>query len=268
MTPLRLYLRLLLIAAFMPLLTACGMFGHESVAVENVADSASYAEAGKPAVSAMLDVDYPSGGDPLMVRGVKQWMGALLGLTDTTAMAGAEQFATAFFTQNEPGKEMLKNHPAGYRYHLTVRKADETAAYVTFVVTTEATDGPTVTATCTGATFLKPTAKVFGYEMFVEDKPRSIALMVAEGLKETLGAETLEDLKHFVAPGSLSSSDCGVNALPQAAPWIEDGEMVFQYAQGELRDGSFGPTQARVPLSKAEKFFSATFRRALEEAAK
>ncbi len=249
-------------------LSSCGLFSHESVEVEHVSDSVGYAEAGKPVVSALLEVDYPSGGDPLMVRGVKQWMGGLLGLTDTTAMAGAEQFVEAFYKQNEPGKEMLKNFPAGYQYNLTVKKVDETAAYVTFLITTHTRSGAEEMTMHTGATFVKPTAKIFGYEMFVADRPRSLAVLVMNGLCKTLDAEDFNTLTRYIDASCFSPLDNGVNKLPQAAPWIEGDDVVFQYAADELRCDSIALPQARVPLAQAKEFFSPSFVRALEEANK
>lgn len=243
------------------------MFTHESVGTENVADSASYEENGKTcAVS--LDVDYPAGGDPLMVRGVKQWMGGLLGLTDTTAMAGPAKFAEAFFKKNEPGREMLKNHPEGYRYELTVRKAVEAKAYVTFVIDTRTADGASVAFVCRGATFVKPTAKVFGYDMFAEENARSLAVLLTKGLQRFFEAEDFASLTREVPSELFSPTDQGVNVLPQADPWIEDGDVVFQYAQGELQGATASSPQVRVPLREARPLFSPDFKRALQEAEK
>lgn len=260
-------LALFLCSAFALLTASCGMFTHESVGTETLKDSTTYSERGTTC-TVLLDVDYPDGGDPLMVRSVKQWMGGLLNLTDTTAMAGVEKFAEAFFKQNETGKEMLKDHPEGYRYELTVRKVDETGAYVTFVITTQTKEGAQTTATRIGATFMKPTGKIFGYGMFVEDKPRSLAVMVMRGLQEHFKADDFATLTKYINASCFSPSDQGVAELPELEPWIESDEVVFQYAQNELQGDSLLLPQARVPIGKANEFFSPDFRRALEEAVK
>lgn len=257
-----------LLTVCLPCFVMCGMFDHESVGTKSVKDSASYSEEGKATVTMVFDVDYPNDGDPLMVRSVKQWMGGLLELTDTTAMAGPEQFAEAFFKQNEAGREMLKNYPEGYRYQIIVRKVDETPSYVSFVITTETTEGIKTTSTRTGATFVKPTGKVFGYEMFVDDKPRGMAVLVMKGLQEFFDADDFQELTAHVHTTCFSPMDQGVNTLPETAPWIEGNTVVFQYAQNELKGNSLYLPQARVPMSKAKKFFSQDFCRAIEEAKK
>lgn len=260
---------LFLLAVCLPcIFTSCGMFSHKSVNTETVTDSMSYSEDGKATVAVILDVDYPDGGDPLMVRSVKQWMGGLLGLTDTTAMAGPEQFAEAFFKRNEAGREMLKNYPEGYRYLLSVRKVDETAAYLSFVITTETTQGPKTDIARIGATFVKPTGKIFGHEMFVEERPRGLAQLMTKGLQDFFEADDFQALTNHVHPTCFSATDKGINDFPEAAPWIEGSSVVFQYAQDELQGATLDLPQARVPLSEAEKFFSPDFRRAIEEAKK
>ena len=261
-------LPLWLLAATLLGISSCGMFSHESVVVETVLDSTSYSEPGKPSVTAVFDVDYPESGDPLMVRSVKQWMGSLLNLTDTTAMAGAERFAEAFFKQNETGREMLKNHPKGYEYRLTVRKVDETAAYVTFVITTLHIDGKNEQSARYGATFVKPTGKIFGYDMFDNQHPRTMAVWVMQGLQSFYNVDSFEELTALIGAKHFSSMDQGVNRMPEAAPWIEDNEVVFQYAQDELLTHDNTLPQARVSLSKARELFSADFQRALDEASK
>lgn len=253
---------------FSPLFVACNMFSHESVAIETVKDSTTYTEGDKPSVTAALDVDYPDSGDPLMVRSVKQWIGGQLGLTDTTAMAGSDSFAEAFFKKYETGKEMLKNHPNGYAYRITVRKVDETAAYVSFTISTETFEGKKESTTHIGATFIKPTGKIFGYDMFSADHPRSLAVLVMQGLMESHEADDFQQLTRYISPKSFSPMDQGVNKLPETSPWIEGDKVVFQYSEGELQDHSLSHPQARVPLSKAQKFFSPDFQRALEEAIK
>lgn len=264
MRPLRL-LQTLICLASIHLLAGCGLFDHQSVTVENVTDSASFTSEDSITVTVTLDVDYPQDGDPLMVRSVKQWLGSALSLTDTTAMAGAEQFAEAFFLRNNPGKEMVKDHPQGYRYSLTISKTDETSSYITFVITTRTLDGEQLTATHTGATFIKPTGKIFGMEMFDAEKERTVAQLVRDGLMQRFGADDFSQLLRYLPDSCFNSDDQGVRRFPQAAPWIEGQEVIFQYAADELPNDSIPMPQARISLNTARNVFSQDFIRALKE---
>lgn len=252
-------------------LASCGPFSSESFSVEEIEDSL-VADHNAGHYKVALTCDYPFSGDPQLVRGVREWLGSQTGVRQDSALAAPELFLKRFYEIHPLTGETYAKHAEGYIYSVEARRIDEEENYVSYVMTlqTSKTGAPgELTTHITGRTFLKPIGKTLTLsEMIGESNKRQVAQLVANGLMEYFDVDNVGALVPLLNQGMVSEQSEGVLELPRTEVWLDDGDVVFQYQEGEIAPSDKGCPAARVPFSKLAPFFTKGFRRIFESAKK
>lgn len=144
-----------------------------------------------------------------------------------------------------------------------MKKAFETASYVTFTTTTENyLGGAHGFGTAEGVTFRKSDGRRFGSEMLVNTDGEAFRKLIKEGLKEYFGDTGMPDadLKKML----LVEDDVNYLPLPKTAPYLSPKGVVFTYQAFEIAPYAAGLPAFTLPFAKIKPYLTVTVQKMLD----
>ena len=193
-------------------------------------------------------IDYPTGGEFMLVRNVREWINEYLGgmysgdLNDGQAVV------------NYYGNKIYKEYGEPSEQIQSIKLIAQTDTYVTYEIDYyDWTGGAHGIDGEFGVTFRSDDGRKFGWDMF-EDKYR-IQPVLKEQLKKHFNCSDAE------LEGRLESH----GALPERDPWLTHEGVVFGYYTYEIGSGFEGPQIVTVPYYKSKRYLTSTAAKLIAE---
>lgn len=198
---------------------------------------------------------YPVTGPEALVKAVRKWENTLL----------SQSFNVSPFSGDmNNAKEVFDYYRSKMHYYNEewmefqideIRLDTRAAAYTTFIYYGyEYAGGAHGMGGFWGVTFLNSSGRQFDWS---DININSTALYdnLAKGLMEYFDVSTFDELSELLPGDIYSPRDI---PLPSTEPWLSRGELVLLYQSYELGPYSYGQPMARIPLSEANSFFTAS----------
>lgn len=210
-----------------------------------------------------ISVDYPVKGNPLLLRGVREWMNEQLGAIYTGDLNAGDS-VIAYYGKLEIDSlksqmQMLDSSEfdAGMSIDRTLGRVYETNRLVTFGDTAYIySGGAHGSETIAGVTFRKDDGRKFGWDMLKNTSEQEFRDLLREGVKKYFKVVTDQELKNNL----MLENEFAFTyfPLPQTPPFIEKDGMHFIYQQYEIACYAAGHPEAVIPLSRLNRYLTVT----------
>jgi len=207
--------------------------------------------------------DYPDKGNPLLLRGIREWMNEQLGGIYTGDLNTGDS-VVAYYGKMEIDslKSQLEvlgdsEYDTGLDNDRTLRLVYETNRFVTYGDTSYIySGGAHGSQTIIGATFRKDDGRKFGWDMLINTNEQGFHDLLREGLKRFFKVVTDQELKdNLMLENEFAFT---YFPLPQTPPYIGEDGMHFIYQQYEIACYAAGHPEAVIPFSELTPYLTVT----------
>lgn len=247
-------------------LSACGQSTgtQNQLKVNNYKDSLTVKASGVEC-SARISIDYPEGGNPILLNNIREWMLGETGGTEATDINNAGALAKEYINGSMKELKEMANDMGGnggsmpLAYSLDITKIYEGDKFVTFNAANYMyTGGAHGSYFTRSTTFRKSDGKIFGTDMLDMSKQTAIREIIEKRLLPLFEVRTAAQLHEilFLPEGET------LVPLPSTPPYIDNGDMVFVYQQYEIAPYAAGSPEVRIPINTLMPYLSASFKKA------
>lgn len=265
--------KLLLFAALAFIASAFFACGNEPIkkdsafVTESMTDSVESQIGGLSYWSA-ITMDFPTKGNPQLVRSIREWMAEQAESSDSVDFASATDFMKDFNRSNEIifkktfGEDIIgdgdvpEDLSINFSRSMEFEKIFENDHFVTYLSKEDIyLGGAHGSYFVKGVTFRKSDGRRFGYDMLKGSSRDSIAALVTKNLERYFGASNFEELKENLMLDEYVSQV----PLPNNPPFLKGDTLMFVYQQYEIAAYAYGLPEAAIPLKDLKGLLSPSF---------
>ena len=212
-----------------------------------------------------IKANYPTGGNATLTNAICEYISEQLGGTYTGNNTAGDSVVAYYGQQQtarmeEAAKALAGSAVASTYFSQEIKVLAETETYVTYTDYTETfLGGAHGMSSLTGTTFRKSDGRRFGREMLRSTDTEAFRLLLKEGLESYFAKNDTanfgdEELKQMLLP----NNSIDYLPLPQAAPYLTEGGMVFTYQPYEIAPYAAGRPTFTVGYDKLKPFLTET----------
>ena len=270
--------KLLLFAALAFIASAFFACGNDSVkkdsafVTESMTDSVESQIGGLNYWSA-ITMDFPTKGNPQLVRSIREWMAEQAESSDSVDFASAadlmkdfnrgnEKFFKKTFEEDYIGEgAMPEDLNINFSRSMEFEKIFENDHFVTYLSKEDIyLGGAHGSYFVKGVTFRKSDGRRFGYDMLKGSSRASIATLITKNLEVYFEAKNIEELKENLMLDEYESQV----PLPHNPPFLKGDTLMFVYQQYEIAAYAYGLPEAAIPLKDLKGLLSPSFAKEIQ----
>ena len=255
---------------------ACGndsMKNDSAFVTESMTDSVESQIGGLNYWSA-ITMDFPTKGNPQLVRSIREWMADRAETSDSVDFASATDFMKDFNRRNEEyfkksyeedyggdDEDIPEDRNVNFSRCMEFEKIFEDDYFVTYLATEDVyLNGAHGLYFVKGATFRKSDGRRFGFDMLKDSSRDSIATLITKNLEGNFNAKNFEELKENLMLDEYESQV----PLPRNPPYLKSDTLMFVYQQYEIAAYAYGLPEAAIPLKDLKGLLSPSFAKEIQ----
>ena len=267
--------KLLLFAALAFIVTAFLACGNDSIkknsafVTENMTDSLE-SQKGDLNYWSAITMDFPTKGNPQLVRSIQEWMADQAETSDSIDFASATDFMKDFNKRNEEyfkksyeedyggdgDGDLSEERSINFSRCMEFEKIFEDDHFVTYLATEDVyLNGAHGSYFVKGATFRKSDGRRFGFDMLKDSACDSLENLISKKLEDSFEVASWKDLKECLI---LNDYEDKV-PLPKNPPYLKGDTLMFVYQQYEIAAYAYGLPVAAIPLKDLKGMLSPSF---------
>lgn len=267
--------KLLFFAALASIATVFIACGNDSMKInspfvtESMTDSVE-SQKGNLNYWSAITMDFPTKGNPQLVRSIQEWMADQAESSDSVDFASATDFMKDFNRRNveyfkksyeeeyggDSNEDMPEDRNVNFSRCMEFEKIFEDDYFVTYLATEDVyQNGAHGLYFVKGATFRKSDGRRFGFDMLKDSSRDSIATLITKNLEGNFNAKNFEELKENLMLDEYESQV----PLPRNPPYLKSDTLMFVYQQYEIAAYAYGLPVAAIPLKDLKGLLSPSF---------